>query len=227
KIENSQLIILNGGGLEVWGNNIKKNIDIKNTIIVSAGEGLITKKTTADGQTITDPHVWLAPPLAQKMIDKITEGFKQVDPQNKNYYETNASLLKNKLSDLDTAYKQGLSRCQEKNIITSHTAFSYLATTYGFNQVSIAGLSPAAEPSSQQLANIVDFSRKNKVSYIFFESLVSPKLAQTIATEIGAQTLVLDPIEGLTDEKKLAGKNYLSIMQDNLINLQIALKCTK
>ena len=91
----------------------------------------------------------------------------------------------------------------------------------------IAGLSPDAEPSPQQLADIVKFAKDNNVKYIFFESLVSPKLSQTIATEVGAQTLVLNPIEGLSDEELAQGKNYLTVMQDNLTNLQTALQCNK
>ncbi len=227
KMESSRLIILNGGGLEAWSDNIQKNIDAKNTTIITAGEGLTTQQVTEDGETGTDPHVWLDPPLAEKMVDKIAQGFEQVDPANKDYYQSNADALKAKLNNLDVAYKQSLSTCKEKNIITSHAAFGYISTTYGLNQVPIAGLSPDAEPSPQQLADIVKFAKDNNVKYIFFESLVSPKLSQTIATEVGAQTLVLNPIEGLSDEELAQGKNYLTVMQDNLTNLQTALQCNK
>ena len=128
---------------------------------------------------------------------------------------------------MDTEYKQGLSSCEGKNIITSHAAFGYLAAAYGLNQVPIAGLSPDAEPSPRQLADIAKFAKDNQVKYIFFESLVSPKLSQTIATEVGAQTLVLNPIEGLSEEEMSHGKTYFSVMQDNLTNLRTALQCTK
>lgn len=227
KMEDGRLIILNGGGLEAWGSDIKNNIDSKKTIIITAGEGLTNQQVTEDGQTGTDPHVWLDPVLAEKMVDKITQGFVQADPINKDYYESNAQALQSQLNDLDAAYKKGLSNCQSKNIITSHAAFGYLATTYGLNQVSIAGLSPDAEPSPRQLADIAKFAKDNKIKYIFFESLVSPKLSQTIATEVGAQTLVLNPIEGLTNSELASGKNYLSVMHDNLTNLQLVLQCSK
>jgi zinc transport system substrate-binding protein len=159
------------------------------------------------------------------MVDKITQGFIQIDPDNKNYFQTNADTLKTKLDNLNNEYKQGLANCTEKNIITSHAAFGYLATTYGLNQVPISGLSPDAEPSPQQLVNIVKFAKANNVKYIFFESLVSPKLANTIATEVGAKTLVLNPIEGLSDEQLARGDNYFQEMQNNLSNLKIALQC--
>ncbi|MFA6565947.1 MAG: zinc ABC transporter substrate-binding protein, partial [Candidatus Paceibacterota bacterium] len=105
-------------------------------------------------------------------------------------------------------------------------AFGYLADNYGLEQISIAGLSPDAEPSPKQLTDIVTFAKKNNVKYIFFESLASPELSQMIADEIGAKTLVLNPLEGLTAEEERSGKNYLSIMRDNLANLQTALSCS-
>jgi len=251
KMEDSRLIILNGGGLETWSNNIQKNINLKKTIIIVAGEGLTTPIIGTDGEGLTtqsmgtageelitqspekegkigiDPHIWLDPPLAKKMVNRIVQGFIQADPVNKDYYNFNAQALETKLDVLDLAYQQALSNCQEKNIITSHTAFAYLADRYGLNQVSIAGLSPDAEPSPQQLIDIVKFAKNNKVKYIFFEGLVSPKLAQTIANEVGAQTLVLDPLEGLSKEALAQGENYLTVMQKNLINLTIALQCPK
>ncbi len=227
KMENSRLIILNGGGLEPWQNNIEQNIDTKKTIIIVAGEGLTTHQMTEGGQNSVDPHVWLDPVLAEKMVDKIAQGFLQADPTNGKYYENNAIVLKNKLNQLDARYRQGLNNCAKKDIITSHSAFSYLSAEYGFNQVSIAGLSPDAEPSSSQLADIAKFATHNNVKYIFFERLASPKLATALASEVGAQTLVLDPLEGLTVEELSQGKNYLTIMQDNLTNLETALECQK
>jgi zinc transport system substrate-binding protein len=227
RIERSRLIVLNGGGLEAWSDNIRKNIDAGKAIIVAAGEGLTTQQVTEKGQTETDPHVWLAPRLAQKMVERIAQAFEQADPANRDYYRSNADSLKTKLGNIDMEYRRGLGNCKGKNIITSHAAFGYLAADYGLNQAPIAGLSPDAEPSPRQLADIAKFARDNKVKYIFFENLVSPKLSQTIATEVGAQTLVLNPIEGLSDEELSQGKNYLSVMHDNLINLQTALQCTK
>ncbi len=225
QIENSKLLILDGPGLEAWGNSIKQNLNPKNTTVLTVGEGLINQKVMEEGQSVIDPHIWQSPPLDKEIVDKITQALTQIDPVNTGYYQANATALKAKLDDLDAQYKQGLANCAEKNIITSHAAFGYLATAYGLNQVSIAGLSPDAEPSPQQLADIVKFAKDNNVKYIFFESLVSPKLSDTIATEVGAKTLVLNPIEGLTNEEISQGKTYFTEMQNNLVNLKIALQC--
>lgn len=226
-IENSRLLILNGNGLEAWGDSIRQNIDLSKTAVLVAGEGIPTQRIEEGGQTVVDPHMWLSPPLASKMVEKIMIGFETADPVNKNYYEANASTLRMQLGDMDSAYKTGLANCAEQGIITSHAAFGYLATTYGLRQVPIAGLSPDTEPSAQQLGAIADYAKKNNVKVIFFESLVSPKLAETIATEVGATTLVLDPIEGLSDIEISQGKNYFTEMMNNLVNLETALRCTR
>jgi len=226
-IEKSDLLILNGDGLEAWGDSITRNIDPNRTSIIVAGEGLATGTFVEEGKTIVDPHVWLSPVLAEQMVDKITQGFVQADPSNEIVYRSNAEVLKSKLVDLDNMYMQSLSTCKEKNIVTSHSAFGYLAQAYGLTQVPIAGLSPDAEPSAKEIGDIVTFAKENNVKYIFFESLISPKLAQTIAKEVGAQTLVLNPIEGLTDEEVVSGENYFSVMQNNLINLKTALRCNE
>ncbi len=227
QIANSKLLILNGGGLEVWGQSIKRNVDSKTTLIIIAGEGLTNQTMVEAGEKIIDPHVWLSPPLAKEMVAKITKGFIQVDPQNANYYQSNADKLKARLSDLDQTYRLGLKNCKQKSIVTSHTSFGYLAKTYGLDQIPIAGLSPDTEPSPQELAKIVSRVKENNIKYIFFESLVSPRLAQTIATEAGAKTLMLNPIEGLIQPELARGENYLTVMRSNLDNLKIALQCSQ
>ncbi len=206
-IEKADVVIINGA-LESWqGSNVS-------TIV--AGDGLITKN---------DPHIWLDPILAKQVAHVIASAFMKFDTQNSEYYKQNEKKLDNLLDQLDQAYTVGLRQCELKDFITSHTAFGYLATRYHLQQVSIAGLSPDTEPSAKQLIDIANFAKDHKVKYIFFEKLASPKLSQTIATEIGAQTLVLDPIEGLSDDDRKAGKNYLSIMRENLQNLQTAMLC--
>lgn len=225
QIEKSNLFILNGVGFEAWGEKIKENIKGKKIVTITAVSDIDNQLMLEDGQTIPDPHVWLSPSLAEKEIRTILKGFIQVDPKNREYFEENANKLLSSLNTLDNEYKRGLSNCNQKVIVTSHAAFGYLAKTYGLTQVSIAGLSPDAEPSSKQLAAVAQFAKNHTIKYIFFESLISPKLSETIATEIGAQTHVLDPIEGVSEEDMKVGKNYFTIMKNNLINLRIALAC--
>lgn len=214
-VHDSQLLILNGGQLEPWANDITSQLS-SDTVVATAGQDVITN---------TDPHVWLSPKLAMQQVKKITLGFIQADAANSAYYLGKQDQLLQQLAKLDTTYQTGLTYCTSHDIITTHVAFGYLANDYGLNEIAISGLSPDEEPTPARLAEIVQFAKDHQVHYIFFESLVSPKLAETIASEIGAQTLVLNPIEGLTDTDIAQEKTYVTVMQDNLTNLRAALQC--
>jgi zinc transport system substrate-binding protein len=233
RMEDSKMIVINGGGLEAWADNAKTNLK-DGAIMVVAGEGLFSESEhekdghegkDEHGHEGTDPHIWLDPVLVKEMANRILDGFIQIDPTNENYYKANTEDLILRLENLDNEYTKGLADCKSRDIITSHSAFGYLAAAYGLNQVSVAGLSPDEEPSVQQLAEVSEFAKDNNIKYIFFESLISPKLSETIATEVGAKTLVLNPIEGLSDQEILQGKDYFSEMQNNLTNLKTALEC--
>lgn len=225
-IEKSRLLILNGNGFEPWGESIVQNIDTQKTHIISASEGIILQQIEKDGVKTPDPHIWLSPKLAIKITEAIENSFVQIDPSFEKIYRANAATLKIKLTTLDDQYVSGLSRCGERSFITSHAAFGYLANEYRLSQVSITGASPDMEPSPKQLAELATFARSKGIRYIFFEELVNSKLSDTLAREVGAQTLVLNPIEGLGSEAIQAGKTYITEMEANLKNLQTALQCT-
>lgn len=226
-IENSNLFILNGGGLESWGKKVQGNLTSDHTMVISVGQNLANKNFVVEGKSIVDPHVWLDPVLAGKEVDSIAKALVAIDPGNASLYEANASLLEEKLNMLDLTYSSGLRSCKVRDFVTSHAAFGYLAERYNLNQVSIAGLSPDEEPSTQKLVETASLVREKKISYIFFESLISSRLSETIASETGAKTLVLDPIEGLSEKDISSGKNYFTQMEMNLKNLQLALQCER
>jgi zinc transport system substrate-binding protein len=224
-IEKASILILNGGQLEAWGDKVKEDLKGKYVEVVTAADGLANQEVQEEGELIKDPHVWLDPVLAKKEIQTIAQAFIKVDPANTDFYEANEKSLESKLDLLDQSFKVGLQSCQQKNIVTSHAAFGYIASRYGLKQVSISGLSPDQEPSPKQLADVAQFAKANNVKYIFFETLISPKLSETIAKEVGAKTIVFNPLEGLTSDEQSAGKDYLSIQQDNLASLRVALEC--
>ncbi|WP_425464340.1 metal ABC transporter substrate-binding protein [Paenibacillus anaericanus] len=170
-----------------------------------------------------DPHVWLSPTLAIKEVRNIEAGLVEAAPEHKDEFKKNADEYVAALEQLDQEFKDGLSNTKRKDFITQHAAFGYLAKEYGLTQVPIAGLSPEQEPSAEKMTEIVKFAKEHHVKTIFFETLVSSKVADTIAKEIGAQSAVLNPIEGLTDEDKANNLDYLSIMRQNLEGLKAAL----
>lgn len=222
-VRQSDILIINGA-LEPWADRISGGLR-EGAALVVAGEGLMDKEMIEDGEIELDPHIWLDPRLAAAMADRLAAAFITADPANAAAYEENLGRLKDRLADLDAAFKSGLEDCARRTFITGHSAFAYLAETYGLEQLSIAGLSPEAEPAPRALADLADRARQEGIRYIFFESLVSPSLAETLAREVGAETLVLNPLEGLAPEEAAAGRNYFNEMEANLENLRIALEC--
>lgn len=163
-----------------------------------------------------DPHVWLDPIRFSLIVKRIGHALHAGGP---------AQRLVTQLRELDTEYRQGLAHCARREVVTSHEAFAYLGERYGLRQVAITGLSPEAEPSPRDLQQVVSLVRSTHATTIFFETLVSPRIAQTVAHETGAKTAVLNPIEGLKPDEAKAGENYFSVMRSNLAHLRTALGC--
>ncbi|WMF04464.1 metal ABC transporter substrate-binding protein [Micromonospora robiginosa] len=168
-----------------------------------------------------DPHLWLDPTRLATVGDRLAERLGRVDPDHAADYTARAGALRAELTTLDTAYADGLRTCQRREIVTSHTAFGYLAERYKLEQIGLTGLTPESEPAPQRLAEVAKEAREHRAGTIFFETLVSPKVAETIAREVGARTAVLDPIEGPPAEG-----DYLTAMRANLQTLRTALDCS-
>ncbi|MFS0722783.1 metal ABC transporter solute-binding protein, Zn/Mn family [Paenibacillus sp. 1P07SE] len=171
-----------------------------------------------------DPHTWVSPKSALIMAENVKDSFVQADEANREGYEANYEQLKAKLTELDRQYTEQLATTTRKEIVTSHQAFGYLSRDYGLTEVSIMGLSPDAEPRAQDLKDIANFVKEHNVEYIFFEELISPQLAQTLANEVNIDTLILNPVEGLTPEQEARGEDFVSLMEANLQNLMKALQ---
>ncbi len=163
-----------------------------------------------------DPHVWLDPIRYMKIVERLGEVLRR---------PAAASRLLVRLRKLDREYRRGLADCPRREIVTSHEAFAYLAERYGLHQIAITGLNPEAEPTPQALQGTVDVVRASHATTVYFERLVSPRLAETVARETGTKTAVLDPIEGLTDTEKNEGADYFTLMRTNLRALQTGLGC--
>ncbi|WP_018349252.1 metal ABC transporter substrate-binding protein [Longispora albida] len=170
-----------------------------------------------------DPHVWLDPVRFAKIGDQLAERFGQADPGHAAEYKSRAATVRAELEKLDKEYAEGLKTCQRKELVTSHAAFGYLTTRYKLEQISIAGLSPDQEPSAQKIAEIVAEAKEHGATIIFTEALVSPAIAKTIASEAGAKTEVLDPIESLPEG---SSEDYAKIMRANLGKIRAALGCS-
>jgi zinc transport system substrate-binding protein len=240
-LQSARLVVYNGAGFEPWIDRLLPTLPAS-VEAVRATEGLPLvkgeaehdhghghgKKDSADRSKEAeglDPHVWLDPVLAQQIVDTIAAAFARVDPDRAAAYEANAAALKADLADLDRRYRETLATCKKRNFITSHAAFGYLASRYGLRMIPISGLSPEVEPSPARLRAVVREARAHRVRVIYFETLVSPRVAETIAREVGAKTAVLNPVEGLTPDEQSRGATYFTVMDENLRSLAEGLDC--
>lgn len=172
-----------------------------------------------------DPHFWLDPTLMAKAVDEVAAALVDASPDDAATFQASARRYKDELDVLDRAFKQGLRDCDRKEIVTSHAAFFYMARRYGLTQLPVAGVTPEAEPDADRLAALADEIKAKGITTVFFEELVSPKVAEALAREADVKTAVLSPIEGLTQRELDAGKDYMAVMRDNLAALRQALAC--
>lgn len=226
-IYKAKLVVYNGANFEPWMERIKHDLESSGVALVATSAGIPLRPAAEGGHedTAVDPHLWLDPQHAIRQVNAVKDGLISVDPDGVTVYEKNAAAYIAKLQALDKSYRTGLASCELRQIITSHEAFGYLAARFHFEAVSLAGPSPDDEPSPGELAAVAEYARAHGITHIFFETLASPKLAQTLASEVGAEALVFNPIEGLTDQERKDGKDYLKLQQENLHALRTALHC--
>lgn len=169
-----------------------------------------------------DLHFWLDPVRLAEVAAEVEARVAEIDPDNAADYEANLASLRSDLESVDAEYTDGLAECRLDTVVVSHDAFGYLEQ-YGLRFEPIAGLSPDAEPSPKHLTELAGLIESEGITTVFSETLASPAMAQTLASDLGLDTAVLDPIEGLSDAT--AGEDYLSLMRANLVALQEANEC--
>ncbi len=199
-------------------------LDLGTTVTLLEGEAHSDEEAvTQDDHGAYDPHIWLDPANMISMAKAVSEGLISIDPARTALYTANTAALVAELEALDQEFTTGLANCEQKEIVTSHESFGYLANAYGFKQHGIAGLSPDTEPSPARLVEISEMVKAEGITTIYYETLVSPAIAETVANETGATTAVLDPIEGLA-----AGSTdtFITVMQANLKTLIKGQNCS-
>jgi zinc transport system substrate-binding protein len=171
-----------------------------------------------------DPHLWLDPTLLIPIAEQVAGDLAEIDPDHAADFHANARKLVDELNRLDRDFERGLAQCDRTAFVTSHAAFGYLAHRYGLDMVAIAGLSPGADPSPEQLAEVQQFIADKHITTVFSEALGSAEYADTLASDLGVRTAVLDPIEGLADDG--SDDDYFSLMRQNLGALEEANGCS-
>lgn len=216
ELAEADLVVYLGGGFQPSVEDVTGDLDGSATLDVLEGRSLLAAHDEAG-----DPHLWLDPTLLADVATAIGERLADIDPGHADLYESNARELGDRLKELDAEYRTGLGSCARDELIVSHEAFGYLTERYGLEQVGIAGLDPEAEPEPGRVAQVAELARERGVTTIFFERELSPEIAETIASEVGVNTAVLDPIEFPPED----GEDYWSIMRANLAAIRLALDC--
>ncbi|MFM7797293.1 MAG: metal ABC transporter substrate-binding protein [Candidatus Nitrosotenuis sp.] len=227
-LEQSDIFIYNGGGMEPFVKKIIDSGEYNNVLFVDTTRNIeFLAENTDDGNDHQfDPHVWLDPIHAKEQVTIIKDAMISTDPENEKYYQDNANAYSAKLDKLDSKIKNELANCTKDTIVPFHNAFSYFGNRYGIHIHALSGLMPESEVSASELKSIIDYIKENKIKIVFAEDLVDPKLAQVLADEAGTQILMLSPLEGIKKEEQQKGVSYFDKMEENLMNIKIALECT-
>lgn len=170
-----------------------------------------------------DPHFWLDPLRMAEVGVAMADALSEVDPDHADEYAANAARLSTDLEELDKEFRTGLAQCELDTVVVAHDAFGYLEDRYGLHFDPVAGLTPDAEPTPADLQELQELIREEGITTVFSERLASQQFTGALADDLGLETAVLDPLEGLSDET--ADEDYLSLMRANLAALQEANSC--
>ena len=225
QVASANVLIYNGVGLEPWIADIVNSADNPNLIQVDTSQEInllqISPQFQRNNQTV-DPHIWLDPVLAKQQVNNILQGLIQADPANSEYYTQNAQAYNAKLDDLNVLAINATTNTKTRYFVTFHEAFVYFAYRYNLTQIPIAGPFQE-EPTPSDIQNVINVIHQYHLLYVGYESLENPQISTSIADQTNATLILMNPIEGLTQEENAAGKDYISLMQEDITNIGLAL----
>jgi len=246
RLNRADLFVYTNSAMEPWADDVIKGVQNQNLKVIESGRSItmFADHEARDGEKGQghrrdgddrrhdhhhvggDPHIWLDFSHAAEMVDRILTGFIEKDPENKAFYQKNADGYKAKLGELDRQYGKVLAGCRKKVIVHGgHFAFGYLAERYGLKYVAVSGFSPDAEPTPANLVRISRALKENGLHDLFYEELLSPRMAESIAQETGASLLMLNAAHNVGKEEFERGVSFLDLMWKNLDNLKRGLQC--
>jgi zinc transport system substrate-binding protein len=231
KIQQADIFIYTGRFMEPWSENILKGIGSLGPLVIDSSKVIRLFEEDGNdrhhGHIMTDPHIWLDFSNAKKMVVNILDGFLKKDLSQKDFYIKNVEEYKKKLDDLDRKFKDSLASCKTDTIIHGgHFAFGYLTRRYNIRYLSAyKGFSPDAEPTPGNLIELMKKMKEHHIKYIFYEELISPKVAEVIARETRTKLLMLHGAHNVTKDEMTRGVTFISLMEQNLDNLKIGLEC--
>lgn len=227
-IENADIFVYNGFNMEPWVDKVISNLQNKDLIIVESSKNINAIKIEEHDNKVEenkeehgdyDPHTWLGLTSAKVQAKNIMDALIKVDGDNKDFYEKNYKEFEDELDKLLNEYKPKFEALKNKNFVTGHAAFAYFCRDFGLKQNSVEGVFAEGEPTPKKLKGLTDYCKENKVKTIFVEDMVSPKVSETLAKEVGADIKTIYTVEASEDNK-----NYIQSMESNIKEVYESLK---
>jgi zinc/manganese transport system substrate-binding protein len=223
KLGSARLIVENGLDLEGWIDRLIKTSGTKAPIIVTT-KGISPQEMREDGRIGTDPHAWQSIANAKIYIANIRDGLVAADPEGAATYRANADAYLAKLDALESEVREEIAKIPpaRREIITSHDAFGYFGTAYGFRFIAPEGVSTETEASARDVAKIIRQIETQKIPAVFLENITDPRLLRNIARESGATiggTLYSDALSSPDGP----AATYIDMVRNNIKQLSAAL----
>lgn len=225
KVASADLLIYNGAGLEPWIPQVVSAADNPKLVVVDTSHGIqllqVPPQFQKENRT-ADPHIWLDPVLAKQQVNNILQGLIKADPADGQYFTSNAQNYEAKLDYLNSQIINATRNVKTIYFVTFHEAFAYFAKEYNLTQIPIAGPFEE-EPTTGDIQNVINAIHQYHLRYVGYESLENNAISQAISSETNATLILMNPIEGLTEQDQVAGKTYLILMQEDMANILLAL----
>jgi len=223
-VSSADVLIYNGAGLEPWIQDAINAAGNTKLIRVDTSQGInlvpVPSQFQRGNQTI-DPHIWLDPLNAKQQVNNILQGLIMADPADSQYFTQNAQSYNAKLDNLNSLAINATSDTATKYFVTFHEAFAYFANQYNVTQLAISGPFEE-EPTPTDIQSVISAINQYHLRYVGYESLENQAISQSISSQTNATLINMNPIEGLTQEK-VAGDNYITLMQQDINNIHLAL----
>lgn len=227
-IEEADIFIYNGAGMESWIEDVEAAISGKELIVVEASKGVELINADEESEeheedeghnhSGKDPHTWLGLSEAKIQGENIKNALVEKDVKNKEYYEENLKKFNEKIDNIIKKYNPKFKELANKNFVTGHATFGYLCRDFGLTQKSIEGVFAEGEPSPKELQNLMEYCKANNIKTIFVEELISTQLSDTLAKEVGAQTKQIYTLHSNED-----GKSFSDVLKYNVETIYSAM----
>ncbi|MCK5242319.1 zinc ABC transporter substrate-binding protein [bacterium] len=233
RIHKADVFIYTGKYMEPWVEDMLQGVRDNNLIVVDTSQAVLPDLRGSEGQEperhdqhvhhhAVDPHFWLDPVLAQKMVKYIAAATAGKDKKNREYYQKQAEAFCVELEQLDRTIRETLKHCKQRTVIYGgHFVFGYFSRQYNLEFVTpYKNFSPNAQPNPRNIARLIKIMKQLKTKVIFYEELVEPKVARAIAGETKAQMVLLHGAHNISRQEQQRQVTYLSIMYENLEKLK-------